>query len=287
MVGAIPAAYGWSGGEVSLDTYFAMARGAQGAAHDHACAHGHAITATAVPAQEMTKWFDTNYHYMVPEFTRGQTFALSSHKPVDEFREAKALGYQTRPVLLGPVTFLQARQEQGCGARSAVAARRAAAGLCRRAAPARRRRRRLGAARRAVPGARPRRRDARGAAHRLRQLSPRALPALKIMLTTYFGGIGDNLDTALSLPVAGLHVDLVRAPEQLDDDRGEGAAGPGAVARRDRRPQRLARRPAGAARSPGARGGEARHRPCAGRAVLLAAARADRSRARDAISIRS
>ena len=44
----------------------------------------------------------------------------------------------------------------------------------------------------------------------------RALPSLKIMLTSYFGGIGDNLDTALSLPVAGLHVDLVRAPEQLE-----------------------------------------------------------------------
>ena len=57
-------------------------------------------------ALEMTKWFDTNYHYMVPEFSRGQAFALASLKAVDEFREAKALGYHTRPVLLGPVTFL-------------------------------------------------------------------------------------------------------------------------------------------------------------------------------------
>ena len=53
----------------------------------------------------MTKWFDTNYHYMVPEFAQGQRFTLASTKPVDEYREAKALGYQTRPVLLGPVTF--------------------------------------------------------------------------------------------------------------------------------------------------------------------------------------
>ena len=52
----------------------------------------------------MTKWFDTNY---VPEFVKGQTFNLSSLKPVDEYREAKALGYQTRPVLLGPVTYLK------------------------------------------------------------------------------------------------------------------------------------------------------------------------------------
>ena len=72
MVGAIPDAYGWKGGAVSLATYFAMARGAQGAAHDRCCAHGHHGDdhAHGVPAQEMTKWFDTNYHYMVPEFTQ-------------------------------------------------------------------------------------------------------------------------------------------------------------------------------------------------------------------------
>src|SRR5690606_35134788 len=54
----------------------------------------------------MTKWFDTNYHYMVPEFVKNQAFSLSSTKPVEEYREAKALGYETRPVLLGPVTYL-------------------------------------------------------------------------------------------------------------------------------------------------------------------------------------
>src|SRR3954447_4639136 len=99
MLGAVPARYGWSGGKVGLDTYFAMARGAQG--HGEGCSH--ALDSTA---QEMTKWFDTNYHYMVPELAAGQTFALSSSKAVDEFREARALGYHTRPVLLGPVTWL-------------------------------------------------------------------------------------------------------------------------------------------------------------------------------------
>src|SRR5438045_9721844 len=55
---------------------------------------------------EMTKWFDTNYHYIVPEFEPGQAFRLSSSKPVDEFLEAKALGIRAKPVLIGPVTFL-------------------------------------------------------------------------------------------------------------------------------------------------------------------------------------
>ena len=71
MVGAIPDIYGWKSGPVPLATYFAMARGAQGEDHDSSCAHGHQGDGHAhgAPAQEMTKWFDTNYHYMVPEFT--------------------------------------------------------------------------------------------------------------------------------------------------------------------------------------------------------------------------
>src|SRR5262249_29435763 len=97
IVGAIPEVYGWKGGNVSLETYFAMARGTQGEC-DHACAHGHHDHGHGAPAQEMTKWFDTNYHYIVPEFARGQA---------DEYLEGRALGYQTRPVLLGPVTYLK------------------------------------------------------------------------------------------------------------------------------------------------------------------------------------
>src|SRR2546429_7038809 len=93
LVGAVPKRYGWAGGPVDMGTYFAMARGVQSGGRD-------------VTAMEMTKWFDTNYHYIVPEFEPGQTFRLSSSKPVDEFLEAKALGIQTKPVLIGPVTFL-------------------------------------------------------------------------------------------------------------------------------------------------------------------------------------
>ena len=71
MVGAIPAVYGWNGGPVSLATYFAMARGSQGDAPRDSCGHAH-HHGHGMPAQEMTKWFDTNYHYMVPELTREQ-----------------------------------------------------------------------------------------------------------------------------------------------------------------------------------------------------------------------
>ncbi len=99
MVGAVPKRYGWSGERVDLSTYFAMARGGKG---------GKSMTASTegVSAMEMTKWFDTNYHYLVPEFEARQQFKLSSTKPVDEYLEAKALGIETRPVLLGPVSFL-------------------------------------------------------------------------------------------------------------------------------------------------------------------------------------
>ena len=99
LVGAVPERYKWSGGNVALDTYFAMARGSQTAALD-------------APAMEMTKWFDTNYHYIVPEFTKNQTFKLSSTKPFDEFSEAKALGITTKPVLLGPVSYLLLGKEK-------------------------------------------------------------------------------------------------------------------------------------------------------------------------------
>jgi 5-methyltetrahydropteroyltriglutamate--homocysteine methyltransferase len=95
LVGAVPERYGWDAGsrQVDLDTYFAMARGRQGDGVD-------------VTAMEMTKWFDTNYHYIVPELERGMKFTLSSLKPFDEYSEAKELGIETKPVLIGPLSFL-------------------------------------------------------------------------------------------------------------------------------------------------------------------------------------
>ena len=93
MVGAVPARYGHNGGPVRLETYFSMARGRQGAGQD-------------VVAMEMTKWFNTNYHYIVPELGPDTSFTLSSDKPISHYLEAKHQGVETVPVLVGPVTFL-------------------------------------------------------------------------------------------------------------------------------------------------------------------------------------
>jgi 5-methyltetrahydropteroyltriglutamate--homocysteine methyltransferase len=204
MVGAVPEVYLYPRGPVALDTYFAMARGT----HGHCGPDLHAL--------EMTKWFDTNYHYMVPEFVRGQDFELCSAKPVDEFREALALGIKTRPVLLGPVTFLLLGKPAGesfdpltllpalLPVYAAVLQRLAAEGAdwvqidepC------------------LVRDLDDRAKTALRVAY---QALSAAAPELKLLLTTYFGRLGDNLETALSLPVAGLHLDLVRAPEQLHE----------------------------------------------------------------------
>src|SRR5829696_2642906 len=94
LVGAVPERYAHDGGPVGLGTYFAMARGRQADGVD-------------VTAMEMTKWFDTNYHYIVPELGPETQFSLSSEKPFDEHAEAmQELGIETVPVLVGPVTFL-------------------------------------------------------------------------------------------------------------------------------------------------------------------------------------
>ena len=93
LLGAIPKRYKWDGKEVSLKTYFAMARGSQTSELD-------------VPALEMTKWFDTNYHYLVPELSKDQSFQLSTNKPFEEFNEAKKYGFNTKPIILGPLSFL-------------------------------------------------------------------------------------------------------------------------------------------------------------------------------------
>src|SRR5680860_909636 len=93
MVGAVPDRYREGRGDLDLDGYFAMARGGD-------------LRNRAVPALEMTKWFDTNYHYIVPELAVGQPFEYTGAKVLAEFREAGELGITTRPVLLGPVSFL-------------------------------------------------------------------------------------------------------------------------------------------------------------------------------------
>jgi 5-methyltetrahydropteroyltriglutamate--homocysteine methyltransferase len=104
-VGAIPPRYHpilRHPGNTELDLYFAMARGYQQQGLD-------------LTALEMTKWFDTNYHYLVPEFHRDQPFRLFSTKVIDEFQEAKLAGIRTKPVLIGPVSYLLLGKEKEAG----------------------------------------------------------------------------------------------------------------------------------------------------------------------------
>lgn len=205
MLGAIPGRYGSADGTADLDTYFAMARGTTGEGHGDGCGHA------SLTACEMTKWFDTNYHYLVPELAAGQKLALNRLKVVDEYREAKAQGFETRPVLLGPVTWLSLAKgrdvdpfdflDELLGLYAVILGHLAQAGAewVQIDEPV------------LVLDLDERQRRALTRAYaRLSRSGP------KLMLTTYFGGLGDNLSFAAALPVAGLHVDLVRAPEQLD-----------------------------------------------------------------------
>ena len=218
MIGAIPDIYAGVGAPDSLDLYFAMARGrqtgtAQPHTHEAGCIHGHG-TASDVPAQEMTKWFDTNYHYMVPEVSADQAFALSTTKPIDHFVEAKALGHHTRPVILGPVTWLLLAKSKSAGldpltllpkllpVYGELLEKLAAAGA--------------DWVQIDEPALVLDLSDAARDAYRTAYSELAGVGGTKLMLATYFGALGDNLPTALALPVAGLHIDLVRAPEQLD-----------------------------------------------------------------------
>lgn len=200
MVGSVPPRYGSLRSD-PVQQYLAMARGLQDGSLD-------------LPAMEMTKWFDTNYHYIVPEFSPGMSFALASTKPVDEFLEAKALGIPTRPVLLGPVSFLLLGKMSGgkfplvlldallpvyevllaeLGRVGALWVQIDEPSLVLD-----------------LPD------DAQSAfASAYKRLS-HAARCPNLLLTTYFGGLENNTELAASLPAAGIHLDLVRAPEQLD-----------------------------------------------------------------------
>lgn len=194
MLGATPSRYG--SGPVSLQQYFDMAR-----------------SSARQPALEMTKWFDTNYHYLVPEWSADLPLIADPSKAVREFEEAKALGIVTRPVLVGPVTLLLLGKSVDGSSRLALLPR-------------------LLLAYKAVlealiaAGAKEVQLDEPVLATDLSAEWKRAFEAaytelgqlpVTITVATYFGALGDNLDLAVTLPVTGLHIDLVRAPGQLDE----------------------------------------------------------------------
>jgi len=203
LVGAVPARFGHQGGPVDLDTYFALARGTT---------HRAGGRSRVVAPLEMTKWFDTNYHYLVPELGPTTEFTLSSTKPVDEFTEALALGILTRPVLVGPVTYLHLAKATVPGF-STLELLPALVDVYARVLD------QLVAA-----GARWVQLDEPVLGTDLDDESRTAIDfayaelsrrTVKILLSTYFSGLGENLALATGLPVAGLHVDLARDPGQL------------------------------------------------------------------------
>jgi 5-methyltetrahydropteroyltriglutamate--homocysteine methyltransferase len=205
MVGAIPERYqaiAHDQQNIKLDLYFAMARGYQKDNLD-------------IIAMEMTKWFDTNYHYIVPEFWKGQSFKLTSRKLIEEFQEAKDLGIHAKPVLLGPVSYLLLGKEKERGFNRIELLdhllpvylevlgelEKLGAEFIQMDEPF------------LVMDLSDEDKQAFHAAYaEIRQ----ATPNLKIILTTYFEGLHDNAGLAVNLPVQALHLDLVRAPQQLE-----------------------------------------------------------------------
>jgi 5-methyltetrahydropteroyltriglutamate--homocysteine methyltransferase len=187
-----------------MDLYFAMARGYQKDGLD-------------ITAMEMTKWLDTNYHYIVPEFTADQEFKIFNESIFDEYNSAKRLlGDKAKPVLLGPVSYLLLGKEKADEFE------------------------RIDLIKKLVPvyaeiinrlrlqGIKWIQLDEPCLALDLSEKEKEAfkyaygaiasrLFGVKLLVATYFEGLLDNTELALSLPVTALHIDLVRAPEQLNE----------------------------------------------------------------------
>ncbi|WP_336778608.1 5-methyltetrahydropteroyltriglutamate--homocysteine S-methyltransferase [Pantoea sp. USHLN256] len=198
MLGNVPARHQNHDGSVDLDTLFRLGR-------------GRAPSGEPAAAAEMTKWFNTNYHYMVPEFTLGQRFKLTWTQLLDEVDEALALGHKVKPVLLGPVTYLWLGKVKGEQFD------------------------RLSLLKDILPVyqqvlAELNKRDiawvqidepalALELPATWRDAFKPAYEALqgesKLLLTTYFDSIGQNLDVIKALPVQGLHVDLVHGKDDI------------------------------------------------------------------------
>lgn len=189
-----------------LDNYFRVARGrsAQGAEEHTGCCGG-------IAAGEMTKWFDTNYHYIVPEFTAATEFKLDASRLLEQLAEAKAQGVKAKPVIVGPVTYLWLGKAKDNSDKL---------GLLERLLP--------------VYGELLEQLAAQGvewvqidepvlvtelnadwqhalnlAYHHLKS------SRVKLLLATYFGTLQENLYLACNLPVAGLHLDTINARDEI------------------------------------------------------------------------
>ncbi len=208
LVGAIPHRFRSNDApQADLDAYFLMARGLD---TENRATEG-------VAALEMTKWFDTNYHYLVPEFAPDQAFSLSSAKPLDELREALALGIRTVPVLLGPVSFLLLGKVQALDSEQDLVKETLLRSLLPVYLEQLRAMKEAGAEWVQIDepclclDLSERKKSWYMAAYEA--LSAADTP--KLLLATYFGDLRDNLQLACRLPVRGLHVDAVRAPQEV------------------------------------------------------------------------
>lgn len=193
LLGATPARFGFAA-PLSLAQYFQLARGN-----------------AQQPAMEMTKWFDTNYHYLVPEFSSDTTFNLSSDWLFDEVREAQAAGINAKPVLIGPLTYLYLGKEKTAGLNRLD--------LLPQILPVYRQI----LARLKTQGVEWVQIDEPILALDLPSewlagfgatYTALADGAPNILLATYFESVVAHIDLLQALPVAGLHIDIVRGPEQ-------------------------------------------------------------------------
>ncbi len=213
LFGCEPARFGFTGHETALQRGFTLARGvAPRAGHDEGCSCGQAQGSAGVPALEMTKWFDTNYHYLVPEWSPGTRFALSAQRLLAEVAEAQALGHVPKPVLIGPLSLLWLGKPKAAGfdplelleallpcyVELLAALRQAGVQWVQVDEPI------LGL-------------DLPAPWAMAFERTYHALKAagVSVLLATYFSPLEGNLSLACKLPVAGLHVDAVRAPAEL------------------------------------------------------------------------
>jgi 5-methyltetrahydropteroyltriglutamate--homocysteine methyltransferase len=194
LLGAAPSRFGFGDGAPGLAQYFTLARGDKNNF-----------------AMEMTKWFDTNYHYLVPEFLNTTEFKLGSEWLFEEVAEAQTLGINAKPVLIGPLTYLFLGKEKHAGLRrlnllpklipvyQQILARLKAQGVewVQIDEPVLA----LDLPQEWVDALAP-------TYETLTQSAP------KILLATYFDSVEEHAERLKALPVAGLHIDLVRAPQQ-------------------------------------------------------------------------
>ncbi|WP_298403738.1 5-methyltetrahydropteroyltriglutamate--homocysteine S-methyltransferase [Janthinobacterium sp.] len=215
LLGCEPARFHFTPEQSPLARYFTMARGAATQAQHAHCGHAHHSNAAGTAALEMTKWFDTNYHYLVPELSPQTQFSLACERLLAEVAEAQALGHQVKAALIGPLTFLWLGKEKTPGESGfhrlalleqllpvygALLDRLKQQGVTwvQLDEPI------LGLD---LPGAW--RSAVESTYWQLNQVG------VNILLATYFSPLEENLSLTCRLPVAGLHVDGIRAPHEL------------------------------------------------------------------------